>query len=164
MGKVEVVNHADALIQTLPGVIQDYTANAAHSLAEQWQHSIPDDAPAAAAQREGIYVRTPSESGYSQAVSGLRNLFSGGLDSLFAATLAALFSDSLSSLFAPDLTDLVDPLIAPEVPAPAAGTAVVASATGWSQPEHWRTAMNNFDHGAALSGFFDEWLSRSGVS
>lgn len=164
MGSVQATSHVPAMIDTLPGVIQDYNTRAAHSLGERWRQSVPADAPAAAAQREGVYVRTPDDSGYAQAANTVRSLFANNLTNLFAGTLNALFSGDLTGLFAANLNVLADPRIVPEAPRPATGTAIVASATGWSQPEHWQAAMESFDYGATYGGLVSDWLRRSGVN
>lgn len=163
MSSVHAVDHIPAMIRTLNDVVRDYNASAAHDLAGTVRETIPDDAPAAAAQRAGVYVRTATDSGYEQAVRAVRDLFASDLAGLFAASISALFASDLSGLFAEDLSALADPRIVPEVDEPPDTAAIVASATAWSQAEHWQAAIGQFDISAAYSGLIDEWLRRSGV-
>lgn len=152
------------MIRTLHDVVRDYNTRAAHSFADTVRETIPDNAPAAAAQRAGVYVRTATDSGYEQAVRAVRDLFAGGLAGLFAASIETLFAGDLAGLFAEDLSALADPRIVPEVEAPPDTAATVASATAWSQADHWQAALGQFDTGAAYSGLIDDWLRRSGVA
>lgn len=160
---VEAIDHTPEMIRTLHGVLADYNAQAAHQLANNLRNSIPDDAPAAEAQRAGVYIRTANSSGYSQAAQAVRQLFSGSLEALFAGSLKNLFAGSIENIFAGTLQQLADPRIAPEVPAPPDTGATVASATGWSQVDHWQAAIGKFNMDEAYGGLIEEWLRRSGV-
>lgn len=160
---VEATTHVPDMIRTLRGTLADHNAHAAQLLATDLRESVPDDAPAAEAQRAGVYIRTANSSGYSQAAQAVRQLFSGSLESLFAGSLTTLFVGAIEDVFAGSLQQLADPRIVPEVAAPPDTGATVASATGWSQARHWQSAIGRFDMDDAYSGLIEEWLRRSGV-
>lgn len=128
---VHFKNALPGVSNILPDIVQEWVDEQADGLANNLRSEVPSDAMAAPAIVEGIYVRTPTESGYTAAAQRVEALFAGDLSALFAGALPELFAPTLKALFAPALQALMDPKILPEVDEPPPGTAVVACATAW---------------------------------
>jgi hypothetical protein len=157
---VRLRNGLPQIAAALPNITQQWVNTEALRLAGDLRAAVDPDALAAPAIQEGIYVRTPTWSGYDDAARRVEALFAGDLSKLFARALPDLFAPTLPALFAPTLQALLDPKILPEVDAPPPGMAKVACVTEWggiaehgrqAKPFWWKTVREYEPDGEGLA-------------
>jgi hypothetical protein len=127
---VQSFNNLPNLARTLNRAAQTWVNQQAGRLKDDLVDAVPNRALAAPAIREGFYLRTPGESGYSDAVSAVRALFERP-ETLFPSNVMELFAGS-GSMFAPDAQQVFNPRIVAEVEPPSALSATIGNCTGWA--------------------------------